>query len=113
MARRALGRKWGRFGRPFVPPANILEPPSIDAMRDRADAPAGLGQELAPGHRQIVAAGAARGTRLRAHLLSASSRLKNRLATMVHAASSGAGIDAFGAESPTATSAFEALPSAA
>ena len=81
--------------------------------RDRADAPSGLAQELAPGHRQIVAAGAARGTCLRVHLLSASSRFRNRLPTMVHAASSAAGIDAFATESPRATSAFDALRSAA
>src|SRR5439155_26224028 len=80
---------------------------------DRADAAAGLGQELAPAHRPVVTAGATRGVVFHGHLLRASSRLKNWLATMVQAASSGAGTAAPGGESPTVTSALEAFESRA
>src|SRR5262249_14182939 len=90
-----------------------LRLPEHREERDGADPATGAGQGLAPVQRPIRGAGAARGAVHRAHLLRASSRLKNWLATMVHAASSGAGTDGVGGESPRVTSARAAFASRA
>ena len=112
MARRALGRKCGSVGSPFVPSAKSLESRSIEgSATDPMPRPAWVKSE-----RRVIVRRRRRSSTssgLSGHLFRASSRLKNWLATMVHAASSGAGMEAIGDESPTATSALEAFSSRA